>query len=420
MATPPKLPRWATGAGADITEPTDSKKDVGWIGGATPDRPPAQHFNWLFNQVYQSLNWMFGLFFFAMFQQWNAAVNIGFADSPLSGTGKVLYAEWDDLFVVCGVDDGSDSFISSGVSAGSTWTLRITQTNGDTLRDIAHNGSNLWVVVGRDAGAPNEAIMFSASTASGTWTDHRATHASVNEGYASVCYDASSGRWIMGIENTDDIAYTTAPGTSPTVVDTTISAFTSSGVDSIACDGSQNVVAMSSSASTGAASKSANAGTAWSAVTLPWTPKQSTAMVAYNPVFDYFIVAGQDNTSGELKVAISTDQGTSWDEAVIDAIDADTVNSISVRDIQFGSRGDVVVCGSIGGSNPPFIIGSVDGFAWNNLQVPTEFAVASGSVLSITPQTKTVNPKDHFWVAMGYIPSDSTGDVMAYTGAGIF
>jgi len=39
---PPKLPRFATGVGAVVTEPSEAKKDIGWIA----ERPPYQYQNW--------------------------------------------------------------------------------------------------------------------------------------------------------------------------------------------------------------------------------------------------------------------------------------------------------------------------------------------------------------------------------------
>ena len=43
MAKPVKLPVWATDPGAEITEPTLGKKEIGWI---TSEKPPAGYFNW--------------------------------------------------------------------------------------------------------------------------------------------------------------------------------------------------------------------------------------------------------------------------------------------------------------------------------------------------------------------------------------
>ncbi len=45
------LPRWATGAGAAITEPNEAKKDAGWI----VEAPPHDYFNWLARRTYDCL-----------------------------------------------------------------------------------------------------------------------------------------------------------------------------------------------------------------------------------------------------------------------------------------------------------------------------------------------------------------------------
>lgn len=56
MATQPdKLPEWADGGGAAVTEPPDAKKADGW----NPDeKPPAQYMNWWMNKVYQWVSFL--------------------------------------------------------------------------------------------------------------------------------------------------------------------------------------------------------------------------------------------------------------------------------------------------------------------------------------------------------------------------
>lgn len=50
MATEPtKLPEWASSGSAAITEPSEAKKDLGWIA----EKPPHEYFNWLLNLIYQ-------------------------------------------------------------------------------------------------------------------------------------------------------------------------------------------------------------------------------------------------------------------------------------------------------------------------------------------------------------------------------
>lgn len=58
-ASPPSdLPRWADGThghAASVTEPTELKKDTGWVGSSAP---PAAEMNWLQNLAYQWLDWI--------------------------------------------------------------------------------------------------------------------------------------------------------------------------------------------------------------------------------------------------------------------------------------------------------------------------------------------------------------------------
>ena len=54
-AKPTTLPRWATNPGADVVEPTSAKKDDGFV---SDEEPPAQYFNWLFETIYDWVNYL--------------------------------------------------------------------------------------------------------------------------------------------------------------------------------------------------------------------------------------------------------------------------------------------------------------------------------------------------------------------------
>jgi hypothetical protein len=55
MPKPTQLPEWATGAGADVSEPNAARKALGWVAGLVP---PAGHQNWWQNLVYDWLAWL--------------------------------------------------------------------------------------------------------------------------------------------------------------------------------------------------------------------------------------------------------------------------------------------------------------------------------------------------------------------------
>jgi hypothetical protein len=54
MPRPDKLPEWASGADASITEPPTQKKQLGWI----TEKVPHDWMNWLFGTIYDWLVWL--------------------------------------------------------------------------------------------------------------------------------------------------------------------------------------------------------------------------------------------------------------------------------------------------------------------------------------------------------------------------
>lgn len=51
---PTNVPEWATDPGADVVEPPEGKKEIGWQQG---EKPPAGFFNWLFAQLTRWIAW---------------------------------------------------------------------------------------------------------------------------------------------------------------------------------------------------------------------------------------------------------------------------------------------------------------------------------------------------------------------------
>lgn len=54
VSKPTKVPRWATSGGALNTEPSEGKKDVGWV----VEEPPADTMNWLQKLTYDWVLWL--------------------------------------------------------------------------------------------------------------------------------------------------------------------------------------------------------------------------------------------------------------------------------------------------------------------------------------------------------------------------
>lgn len=179
MTSPPnKLPEWATGGSADITEPLLSKKQLGWVGGATPDRPPAQFFNWWQNLSYQ---WMEFFRNFLLLYDLNGNwvdQNSNIADNWLCH--DVKYDKDADsgagLFVAVGRTSVANRVIITSAD-GETWTVRENPGSGnEIIFRVAYSGDlDLWCAVGVDSGtnewiqtAPGDGVTWTQRTAPGT------------------------------------------------------------------------------------------------------------------------------------------------------------------------------------------------------------------------------------------------------------
>lgn len=58
------LPQWADGAAATVTVPPTAKKQQGWVGGPSPEQPPADWANWLYRTAYENLAFIADNIFF--------------------------------------------------------------------------------------------------------------------------------------------------------------------------------------------------------------------------------------------------------------------------------------------------------------------------------------------------------------------
>jgi len=110
ITAPDKLPRWADGGSAKINEPSEAKKDIGWI----EERPSFQHFNWILNKSYEWIAYMYVKVatFFSRFEKQTNPKNIGLAD--------IAYSDTLGLFCAVGFTD-SDAYILTSPD-GKTWT----------------------------------------------------------------------------------------------------------------------------------------------------------------------------------------------------------------------------------------------------------------------------------------------------------
>lgn len=194
---PTKLPTWATDILADIVEPSDGEKELGWQSG---DAPPASFFNYWQNLVYQHVAYLDGrdkgmeqlaLGQFRLIPHsgtasdfrgiaTNETVAVAVGDSAaiqntgITGAGqftdRTAASSYADDFTDVIYEPASQLFIAVGENReiqtspdGTTWTRRVTAGAGAHFRAAAHTYDGKALAVG-DGG-------LIATTGNGTlWT----------------------------------------------------------------------------------------------------------------------------------------------------------------------------------------------------------------------------------------------------------
>ena len=157
ITAPDKLPRWADGGSAQITEPSEAKKDLGWI----DERPSFQHFNWILNKSYEWIGYMYVkvVTFFSRFVKQTNPKNASLANAA--------YSSSLGLFCAVGFGDGTDSYIVTSPD-GVTWTERSNPKQAG-LQDVCWSDTlGLFCAVG-NADGTDAYIITSADCI--TWTE---------------------------------------------------------------------------------------------------------------------------------------------------------------------------------------------------------------------------------------------------------
>jgi hypothetical protein len=407
--TPPPPINWADGASADVEEPSESKKALGWVGGSTPDRPPAKFFNWFWNAICHNLEWMKNLPYFYPGRRWRAVDDIGSATAFLYF--DVVYAPWDDKFVLAGTTwPSGDGLFSSGNSDGDVWTLEQSGLTGDRIYGVMHNGSDLWVVFGSDIGSPDEVVMWTAAAADGTWTDRKSVHAAVNLGLRSGIFNPYNSLYLFGSDDTGQVLYTSDP--TSVVLAAVAATGTSTGVLDLAANASGKIVLAMGN---GGMSRSTNGGTIWAPAAGGVTDGVGTQRsVVWDPFGYRFLYGARRNSDDQLVICESRDgsDGT-WTVHELDVITPSAASNI--HKIVVGSRGEIYVSGTTGRKDGAFLAGSVNLKDWYGLDVPAITTVNINDALKVTQGTKGAI-EDHFLV--GALGNTSTspaldGDVAA-------
>jgi len=202
----PILPRWGTSAAADLTEPSEALKDDGWVGGASPDRPAAQHFNWILHQNYLTHLFWENFLLFRPSSDWIAKYDVlkGDTSQPATCNG-MAYSPTQDIFVAVG-----DGFVSSNARGlissspdGVTWTNRL-QYSGSLpaigeFRGVKWlSGPALFVAWGVNT-TTNYPIFYNSADGI-TWAQSVGALVGATEVY-DCAYDEVSGSLIAVCDN---------------------------------------------------------------------------------------------------------------------------------------------------------------------------------------------------------------------------
>jgi len=151
-SAPSKLPEWASGGSADIVEPSEGKKDLGWI----QEKPPLEWFNWIQNLTYQ---WHSYLKELSEFFTWtDGSPNYTFVvkgDMSMTANKKIKFGTGNDI----GQTD-TDEVTLNAPFLEINGAVDIYKNAGKECLTLSYSGSNIGLTIGGDttlyrAGANN-------------------------------------------------------------------------------------------------------------------------------------------------------------------------------------------------------------------------------------------------------------------------
>lgn len=319
------LPRWASDDSvADIVEPTGGKKDLGWVGGATPDRPPAQFMNWLRRRNYDAhAQWRESLWYAAA-DAWtvhDSQLHLA-SGTLINNSGAMILRK--DLGVALAAMGGSGRTYVATTTDGETWTLRdsVVAANSDP-GGVATDG-NLILVTG---GTTDAAKFIRSSTDSTTWASQTANFTPTCNGLETVLFDPIGNRWIVFEKSGDDVFSAIDP--------TTAAAWTKRA--DLASNNARAAVnpftgKIIASATDGTLSVSTNGGANWAVLTHGFEATFTTVIGAIEYArqdgLDVWVLSGRTTSPRESAWLYSTDDGVTWSRASF----ADGYPSYSIND----------------------------------------------------------------------------------------
>lgn len=309
------LPRFASDDGtADITEPSSGLKDTGWVGGATPDRPGAQHMNWLMRQNYEAHVAWRDILWYAASDTWTAH------DSAFSGSSDgdiqaFLVMHNLGLILAAGKISTTTGYISSSTD-GETWTSRLGAIADGAFYGMATDGTTILAVGGTNGASPK-----AYSSTNGTaWTDRSGfIPGTPDAAFRGVAYDGVNGLWLActggeqfySTPNPTTTNWTLRKDLAVGALYTRMAHNPSSG-KTIACSTANNIAQVTTD------------GVTWADLTTGIANQDEYVDIQYANVngAHTWVMAGRIPTGGSggrAMLALSTDDGVTWA-----ALDVDT------------------------------------------------------------------------------------------------
>lgn len=125
---PADFARWASGGAALVTEPSEPKKDVGWL----PDEiPPAEFFNWLQERVFDT----FTYFDARVPRRWNDLRDFAISSAAAGNLGLVDEHDPGWLNILAGYTNAVADRVVAACCDGLCWFL-VVDTNADNEGEL--------------------------------------------------------------------------------------------------------------------------------------------------------------------------------------------------------------------------------------------------------------------------------------------
>jgi hypothetical protein len=189
---PTELPRFATALTAEVEEPSEAKKDMGWVA----EKPPHETMNWLHQVVYDWID-----YFDRQINKTLAALlkTMDFSDAGLNPAHypTIYDAAWSPtlkLWCAVGYDSTSGSLVMTSKD-GDKWTVRTAADADVDFRAITW-GNGMFVAVGQKA-SPN--INYVMTSTNGTSWTRRTTGITWTSGFSDIEWTGTNfvivGNW---------------------------------------------------------------------------------------------------------------------------------------------------------------------------------------------------------------------------------